>query len=170
METRLPDAPYLGRPLPQASAWNDDAEERRLHWGVPPDGWEMPEEGADCRVCVTRLRKEAERRRDAADACEELDRRGRPRKTKVLQTQKMERIAGELSKLEREEEEPLGWDSLRALSPETTLFVAPALPSMWRAVQADAFGGATAEVVGGGAEPAEAAEAAEVAEAGEGAC
>ena len=131
-----PPPPYLGLPLPQAPAWDQDREERRLHWGLPPKKWSVrsaKEDHAECLACLTKLRAEAERRRQEAEACEERDRRGRMRKTKVLQTKKMERIVCELEQIQAAKN--LDWSLLQSLSPEALLFVGPSLVTFWRAAQ-----------------------------------
>ena len=131
-----PPPPYLGLPLPQAPAWDQEREERRLHWGLPPKGWSVrgaKEDHAECLACLSKLQAEAERRRQEAEACEERGRRGRMRKTKVLQTKKMERIVCELEQIQAAKN--LDWSLLQSLSPEALLFVGPSLVTFWREAQ-----------------------------------
>jgi hypothetical protein len=120
--------------------WDETTESRRLQWGEPYEGIYG---SVDVAGMLEVLSEEAERLRQEADACEEPDRRGRPRKTKVLQTEKMQRIVDELEKLK--EAPDLSIESLQlGVSRETLLFIAPSLVRLWRAAKSKLHGQALA--------------------------
>ena len=116
--------------------WDEAAESRLLRWGEPYEG--IDETNVVAGI-LDILAEDAERLRQEADACEEPDRRGRPRKTKVLQTEKMQRIVDELEKLK--EAPDLSIESLQnSVSKETLLFIAPPLVRLWRAAKSKLHG------------------------------
>ena len=116
--------------------WDEEAERRLLRWGEPYEGLDETNVAAGI---LDILVEDAERLRSEADACEERDRRGRPRKTKVLQTEKMQRIVDELEKLK--DAPDLNIEQMQSsVSQETLLFITPPLVRLWRAAKSKLHG------------------------------